>query len=411
MGFNSYLNNVNSIIGENARFARQYQANSQSTSGQSQSSTTQSSNTADTQNNPMMSMLSPMIMLMLFQLLSQMMPNLQNGGSPLGNGLYPPPLPDPIPNNSVPLQNPAYQFINNQLTGAGASQQPSGNSLDFTDDASIKNRISCILSESTDPTASYLASIMETAPPDSSEFVQCKLQGDALLQREGRDPQELDMLVQALSCNSVLKSLSNMQANTYDPSIASRISNLTQTRTDLATRWNQTYGDVTSDSPDTLDLTTSVQTALHQGQFTEAQLGQSLKYMLDKSPDGIADQAATLLTNLMESGDLNVTPFLTNDYLTQLSPDRRQLLLESVETSGLRMAGGKPNNRFIGFMLDQLGRSDNPTTKQFLQQFLQDFYNVYGRGADANSPVGDTLASILKLAGVQADQSGQLVFS
>jgi hypothetical protein len=412
MGYDAYLNNVNHIIGENARFARQYQSNSQSASGQSQSSSTQSSNTAAAPDS-MMAMLNPMIMLMLFQLLSQMMPGLKNSGLPLGNMPYPSPLfPDPTVNNSVPLQNPAYQFINNLLTGANAPSTSGG--VDFTDNASILSRINSILADSKDPTMQYFASMVTKAEPDSVEFQSCKLRIDALMQQEGRDTGELDLLIQALQFNPVLNSLNTIEANTHDSATAARINAMTQMRTDLANQWMQAYGPDTPDTATTdgisdANLVTSVKTALQQGKFTEAQLGQSLKYMLDKAPDSLAGQAGMLLMNLMESGDLNVSPFLTNDYLSQLSPDRRQLLLESVEMSGLRMANGKPNSRFIGFMLDQLNRSDNPTTQQFLHQFLQDFYDVHG--SNPTTPVGDTLASILKLAGIQADQDGQLVFA
>jgi hypothetical protein len=272
-----FLNSVNQTIGENMRFARQFQANQQAASSDSSTTTT----TDTTSTDSLSSMLNPLMLMLLMQMMGQLSGNTQAAtGLPYAASL--PLSPDSYLNNGVPLQNPAYQFINNLLTNTGNAD-----------------------AEDTDPT-------------------------------------------------------------------------------------------------------TAVRTALQQGQFTEAQLGQSLKYMLDKAPDEIAGQASGLLSDLMETGDLNVGPFLSNDYLERLSTDRRQTLLESVESSGLRMANGQPNSRFIGFMLEQLGRPGDSTTKQFLQQFLQDFYDAYG--SEPDTPVGSTLATVLNLANIQPDADNQLVF-
>jgi hypothetical protein len=204
--------------------------------------------------------------------------------------------------------------------------------------------------------------------------------------------------------------LSIVSVGTPSQATADTISQLQQDRTDLASQWADYYGGVNAvdDAGNPVDLTTAVHNALQQGQFSEAQLGQSLKYMLDKAPDAIAGQVTGVVSDLMETGELNINPFLVNDYLERLTPDRRQALLDAVESSGLRMANGQPNSRFIGFMLEQLGRPADSTTKRFLQQFLQDFYAAYG--SEPDTPVGNTLAMILNLAGIQPDADGQLVF-
>jgi hypothetical protein len=123
----------------------------------------------------------------------------------------------------------------------------------------------------------------------------------------------------------------------------------------------------------------------------------------------VVNRVVSLISNLMETGELNITPFLNNDYLERLTPERREALLHAVESSGLRMADGRPNSRFIGFMLDQLGRPGTSATKTFLRQFLQDFYIVHGN--KPNTPVGQTLADILRLAGIQAGENQQLLFN
>jgi hypothetical protein len=142
-------------------------------------------------------------------------------------------------------------------------------------------------------------------------------------------------------------------------------------------------------------------------------VGQALMYELDKtSPENLPAVGKTIAA-LMESGELNIVPFLQNDYLSQLDEDRRALLLSAVELSGLRLEDGQPNSRFVAFLLENLSRenpnkADQPYTQALVRQFMQDFYDVHGR--DPSTPVGSTLAQIISLTGITTDDEGQLVF-
>jgi hypothetical protein len=147
---------------------------------------------------------------------------------------------------------------------------------------------------------------------------------------------------------------------------------------------------------------------LAQGAFQPAELGQALKYELDQAPEEHLPGISRLLTDLMDSGTLNIGPFLQNDYLDRLSEDRRELLLQTIELAGLRMDSGKPNTRFIGFMLEELNRPDHLQTQALLRRFLQDFYDTHG--STPETPVGKILTSVLQLADISADEQGQLQF-
>ncbi|HEY9687489.1 MAG TPA: hypothetical protein V6C52_10975 [Coleofasciculaceae cyanobacterium] len=147
---------------------------------------------------------------------------------------------------------------------------------------------------------------------------------------------------------------------------------------------------------------------LAQGRLQPVDLGQALKYELDQAPVEHLPGISRLMTDLMDTGALNIGPFLQNDYLARLSPERRETLLESIELAGLRMDSGKPNTRFIGFLLEHLNQSNQPSTQALLRRFLQDFYDTHGSAPD--TPVGKILASVLQLAGLSADEQGQLQF-
>lgn len=152
----------------------------------------------------------------------------------------------------------------------------------------------------------------------------------------------------------------------------------------------------------------AVRADLKAGNYTNTDLGQALMYGLDQTPAENLQPITRLITDLTDSGELNITPFLQNDYLSKLTTDRRQALLSAVETSGLRMDSGKPNSRLIGFMLDTLAKPGNEQSKLFVQTFLQDFYDQYGQQPD--TPVGKILAQTLDLASVTANPDGKLVF-
>lgn len=153
---------------------------------------------------------------------------------------------------------------------------------------------------------------------------------------------------------------------------------------------------------------TQVRVDLEAGKYTHTQLGEALMYGLDQTPAENLQPITRLITDLTDSGELNIVPFLQNDYLSRLDNDRQQALLQAVETAGIRMDSGKPNSRLIGFMLDALAKPGDSASKRFSQTFLQDFYQAHGQRPD--TPVGKTLAQMLELAGVTANEEGTLVF-
>ena len=154
---------------------------------------------------------------------------------------------------------------------------------------------------------------------------------------------------------------------------------------------------------------TAIRGDLQDGLYSPVALGQALKTALAESSEANLPAISRVITDFSDSGELNAAPFLQNDYLQRLSPERKEILLQAVETSGLRMDNGRPNSRMIGFMLETLAKPGESDTKAFCQRFLQDFYDVHG--ATPDTPVGQILAQTLSLAGVNADEAGVLQFS
>lgn len=169
-----------------------------------------------------------------------------------------------------------------------------------------------------------------------------------------------------------------------------------------------------ADNPDATEVTLStedvnqIKAALAAGTVKSLELGQALKYELHKAPAEHLPAVSRLITDLMDAGQLNAGPFLQNDYLAQLAPERRDTLLSAIELAGLRMDSGKSNIRFIGFLLDNLSRDDQPHTQALIRRFLQDFYDAHGNAPD--TPVGKILASVLELADVTVGEDQALVF-
>lgn len=167
-------------------------------------------------------------------------------------------------------------------------------------------------------------------------------------------------------------------------------------------------------TPWTEDDTAQFKAQLTNGTITQTQMGQALMYELDKTDPKNLPAVGQLISSLMESGDLNIVPFLQNDYLTQISADSQDMLFRAVELSGLLLSSGQSNSRFVAFLLESLSKenpnkADQPKTQAFIQKFMQDFYNVHGKTPTA--PVGTVLAQVLTLTGIKAGTDGKLVFS
>jgi hypothetical protein len=393
MDINSYLMNINRTIGENARYARQFQANQQNASV----------NTATPSTSPNGDALNSTILLLLFQLLGQLMT--QNGyGLPSGSSA----ALTSNTNNSIGTstntitQNPAYTYLNTVFNQV----QPSA--IDFEDNSAIQKRLDDIFATNTDPTIQDLAYQIRSTAPDASTVPAMQNQLKTLLKADGWTDQnltELDLLWQAQLVNHTLPLLEIQAAGMPSTELTNQMNTLKQNRSSIAAQW-QTLNE--NNRLSRSNLASQLQAELQKGSFTETQLGSSLKYLLAEGPDASVDQIATLTSDLMESGDLNITSFLANDYLEKLTPERQQALLKAVEDSGFHKGNGKPNTRFIGFMLEALSKPGEPQTKAFLQQFLKDFYQRYK--TDSTTPAGKLLSEILDLADIQEDANGQLIF-
>ncbi len=285
--YSSYLTGVNQIIGQNGRFARQFQANQKNGGNTATGNTSTGGANAGT-GNGLPGDLNPMLLMMLMQFLQMM-----TGGS------------------AYPL-NTNQPYVSGLFNGGGYPTQPNYNNPALT---SLESRFSS-KAVAEDPNASAI------------DFTDEDVEG--------------------------------------------------------------------------------VRADLKAGKYTTAELGQALKYELDQGTEKNLGAITKLITDLTDSGDLNVTPFLQNDYLQMLKPDRQDALLSAIQRSGLRMDDGKPNARLIGFTLDTLSKPGDPATKAILTKFLQNFYNAYGQQPD--TPVGKILAQMLALGSITADESGQLVF-
>lgn len=152
----------------------------------------------------------------------------------------------------------------------------------------------------------------------------------------------------------------------------------------------------------------SVQSAVASGALNPTQVGQALMYELDKTPDKNVAAVGQLIGSLADSGDLNLAPFLQNDYIGKLAGSRRDALMQSVTKAGLTLQDGTPNARFVGFTLDALAKDGDDQTKAFLQQFLQTSYDA--TAADTTKPEGAVLSNLMALSGTTVDAQKKLVF-
>jgi len=398
MGSNYFLNNANRMIGETARYARNFQANGQTTSGSSQTNAANSDALSQ-----LMDSLNPVLLLMIFQMMSQM--STQGGyGLPIGN--YAPTLPNtggtaPPP---APTQNPAYNALKDWFSSGNTSFDP----VNVEDNTSIQARLDKIFSNRSQ-LVQDLAYTLKSLSPDSPEAAQTQTRITQLLTQEGGNQkviQELNLLWQAQKANHQIPLLEIQAVGAPSEALSAQIIALKQTRTELAQAWQTLQNDTPKTSTEA--LVAQIKADLINSVYTEAQLGSCLKYLLDQAPTSSVEKIAGLISDLMENGTLNIAPFLYNDYLERMQPERRVILLHAVENSGLRLGSGKPNSRFIGFILENLSKPGNAQTKAFIRQFLKDFYRVHGQNQD--TPVGLLLAQILSLGGIEIDDKGQLVF-
>jgi len=445
MGF---INNANSIIGDNMRYVQQLKANPQALQQNSPA-------TAFPGADASMSGMMPMLMMMMFQMMSQMMAGQQGqpgqqpgyppfpdpnmgylGGYPGGSypgGGYPGGMPFPPPPNAPAppsnqeqwiQQNPAYLFLTAHLGGGSSvpgtpGGMPTIATPDFSTNSSLANAMNTLLANNTDVNLHALGTHILSGNTNGQTPAALKAQVQNELIQQGKNTPEIEafgLLFDGMQNNNNLE-VAKVQA-AANPSDANndQVTRLTQNRQMLAGQWSdlQSEATIASTKPGTgtttgTNLTDSVRDALASGQFTPQQLGQSLKYLLDNAPSDSLGELGSLIGSLTKSGDLNILPFLHSKYLDKLAPARQMALLNAVESAGLTLDDGKPNSRFAGFLLENLSRPGTSSTQNFLQQFLQNEW--LDHGGDSTSAEGKALANVMSLSGLQGTVGQPLVLT
>jgi hypothetical protein len=417
----NFLNNVHHVIGDNMKFLQQLKNNPDLlSSGTGHASTTNSSSTLD---NSQMQALNPMLMMLLMQLLMRLTGgNGQNSalsGNPLdnanynnpflGNGYYPSSaLPAGSSSPSSADQwiqtNPAYQYLQNLLNNPTTSSSTDSTSTvptpDFADHDSLNTSLSTLLSGFPDPNNQLqnVGSVLDSLDPASADVQTLKGEVTDYLTGQGVSNQDLtrfSILYDGLNNNRLLTTAQAAATSSPSAENTQAVTDLTQLQNQIAQAW-QTQASSSAGSSALPD--DQVEAALAGNQFTQTQLGQSLKYMLDTTPANNVDAVANLVSGLTRSGTLNIGSFLNADYLEHLSTDRQNALLGAVQNAGLTLSGGKPNSRFLGYILDNLSKPESSSTKRFLQQFLD---NAWAANAgDTTTADGQTLNNLLDLAGI-----------
>jgi hypothetical protein len=421
----NFLNNVHHVIGDNMKFLQQLKNNPDLlSSGTGHASTTNSSSAQD---NSQMQALSPMLMMLLMQLLMRL--NGGNGlgsalsGNPLdnanynnpflGNGYYPssalPAGVTPPQNNDQWIQtNPAYQYLQNLLSTSTASSSTDSASTvptpNFADHDSLNTSLSALLSGFPDPNNQLqnVGSVLDSLDPASDDVQTLKGEVTDYLTGQGVSNQDLtrfSILYDALNNNRLLTTAQAAATSSPSAENTQAVTDLTQLQNQIAQAWQtQTSSSSSSSASSSALPDDQVEAALAGNQFTQTQLGQSLKYMLDTTPTNNVDAVANLISGLTRSGTLNIGSFLNADYLEHLSTDRQNALLGAVQNAGLILSNGKPNSRFLGYILDNLSKPESSSTQRFLQQFLD---NAWAANAgDTTTADGQTLNNLLDLAGI-----------
>lgn len=409
---NYFLNSVNRSVGDNMRFVRDYQANPDKYKVDPKPPET-----------PPADPFQQMMMMMLFMMMMKMMESMGFKGGfpefpgfpgfpPGGDFPWPPPGPGPGPGpgpSEPPInQNPAYNYLNDLLDG----NEPGTGvpAVDFTSNDSILARIHQILGDNPDPASRELLQQLQGLDPASVD-AETKLAelGDKLKAQGKSDAEieELHLLIGGLTTNTLIATLEQIRTLLPDPELEARINELKGLRDGFAAQWRELHPPANNEPP--ADISEEVQKALAEGKFTEAELGQALKYMLDKAPREQMPAIRRLLTTLFDSGELSPVPFLQENYLEKLSDGRRNVLMRAIRNAGVRTEDGQANSKLLGFILQSLERGNNPEQQAFLKELLQQWQDRFSQRPD-NAPGRQVFESLLQLANITVGEDGKLVF-
>lgn len=145
--------------------------------------------------------------------------------------------------------------------------------------------------------------------------------------------------------------------------------------------------------------------AWEQKNLSEKLLGQSLMYMLDQGSDEKLETLLPSLSSLVGNRVLNPLPFVSEDYLAKLTPERRLALSQALTQNGLNDASGKSDARLFSFVLNQLQPQANTTgslQNEMARQLLSALY------ARKSNPIDPQLLTLMRLLGFQFDEQGQV---
>ncbi len=168
--------------------------------------------------------------------------------------------------------------------------------------------------------------------------------------------------------------------------------------------------DGTTDTAVTADNVTALKDAVDAGQVTPTQLGQAMMYELDTTDPANLSAVSDLMSGMVNSGDLNLAPFLQSGYLDGLSDAQKAALGTTLTNTGLTLDDGSTNNRFAVSLLDGLSKTADDSTKDFVESFLQSQYTALKAGTSTNTASAAILDNILALSSTTVDSTGKLVF-
>lgn len=152
---------------------------------------------------------------------------------------------------------------------------------------------------------------------------------------------------------------------------------------------------------------TSIKTEMGKGTFSVNQLGEALMKYIHRVPSQYVDEFTGLLSRLVKDNQINPAPFVNDQYLAQLPPERQVSLSAALARDGLRYQDGSPNSYFLGHLLQHVNGNPDSETRPFVRDLLS---RVYTRHKDnLGNPEGKILTGFFTLADIEI-KNGLLEF-
>ena len=129
------------------------------------------------------------------------------------------------------------------------------------------------------------------------------------------------------------------------------------------------------------------------GNFTEGQLGQAMMAGIDQAPDDTTSGAlSNVLGQLVQRGDLNAVPFMSDNYLNMLPVSRQNQVFDAVLNAGVSYSDGSPNRSLMSYLLSAEDDNTSPMAQNFAQQLIADYNTQPSNQSDPNMQAFLTLA-------------------